>query len=370
MSNKKLVILGVVAACMVIWAVVQSQISKKPREAPSQQAYLIQGLDPADIGSIVLGADNAVTLKRTSRGFVVTNKDDYPADPKQINDLITSCLSIKVGELFTDNPKNHEDLEVTEKDARNIVKFLRGDSSVLAGVIVGKTKEQGQGSYVRLASSDKVYLTADVPWIRNRPMDYIDQKLTQIDHKDIESVTVTSPDDKYTLKAKEDSDGIELENIPAGKKLKVSDAKKVFDALTYLSFEDVKKRAGENEEFTFDKVYACKLKDSSIYTLRIAEKDKTYITCEAEYTDQTPVLKKLQEVESEEELKEKEAKLLAKEKAKKFALVHKAWIYKIPQYKADNMTKKLVDLLEDEPKPEKSEAQENTTLPEAEETEQ
>ena len=229
MSNRKLVILGVVAACMVVWAVVQSHISNKPREAPATQAYLIQGLDPADIGGILLGTgEDAVTLKRTSRGFVVTNKDNYPSDPKQINDLITSCLGIKAGELYTDNPKNHEALGVTEKDARSVVKFLKPDSSALTGIIVGKAKEQSQSSYVRLASSDKVYMASEVPWIRSGAMDYIDQKLIQLDRENIDSVTVTSPNDEYTLKAKEDNKGIELENIPAGKKLKDGDAKTVY----------------------------------------------------------------------------------------------------------------------------------------------
>ncbi len=68
----------------------------------------------------------------------------------------------------------------------------------------------------------------------------------------------------------------------------------------------------------FDREYVCTLKDSTVYALKIAKKDdKTYITCEADYTDKTPVTKD-SNVESEEELKKKEAKLLAQEGAIKF----------------------------------------------------
>lgn len=353
MSNKNLTILAVVAVCMVIWAVVQSHISHKPKIAPGKPAYLIQGLNPADIGSIVLGAgEDEVTLKRQSGRFVVVNKDNYPAQNKQINDLITKCLDIQTSQFVTDNPENHEALGVTEKDARNVVKFYQPDSSLLAGVIIGKSKEQGQSSYVRLVTSNEVYLALQVPWISSEVMSYMDQKLIEANRDDIESITVASADGKYILKRKENSEDLLLESIPAGKKLKDSDSKSVFNALTDLRFTDVKKKSTASGELTFDRQYVCRLKDSTVYTVSIAQKDeKTYITCQAEFTDTTPVTIK-KEGESEEELKKKEAKLLARDKAKEFTAKHQDWIYEIADWKAKNLTKKLSDLLEDEKKPE------------------
>jgi len=352
MGNKKLTILGVVAVCMVIWAVIQSHISNKPKTAPDKPSYLIQGLNPADIDSIVLGAgDDQVTLKRRSGYFVVVNKDNYPAETKQINDLLTNCLDIQTSQFVTDKAENHEALGLTEKDARNVVKFLKPDSSLLTGVIVGKTKEAGQGSYVRLATSDKVYVAPEVPWIRTAAMDYIAQELILANRDDIESVTVTASDGQYSLKRKENSEDLLLENIPAGKKLKDSDSKSVFHALTDIRFTDVKKKSTSGE-LTFDRQYVCRLKDSTVYTLKIAQKDdKTFVTCQAEFTDTTPVTIK-KEGESEEELKKKEAKLLARDKANEFTAGHQDWIYEIADWKAQNLTKKLSDLLEDEKKPE------------------
>ncbi len=353
MSNRKLTILGIVAVCMVVWAIIQSHISNKPKTAPGKPAYLIQGLNPAEIGSIALGTgEDQVTLKRRSGHFIVVNKDNYPAETKQINDLITKCLDIQTSQFVTDNPENHEALEVTEKDARNVVKFFKADASLFTGVIVGKTKEEGQGSYARLATSDKVYVAPEVPWIRTGAMDYIDQQLISANRDDIESVTLTAPDGQFSLKRKEDSEDLLLENIPAGKKLKDSDSKSVFNALTDLRFTDVKKKSAANGDLTFDRQYICRLKDSTVYTISIAQKDeKTYVTCQAEFTDTSPVTIK-KEGESEEELKKKEAKLLARDKAKEFTARHQDWIYEIADWKAKNLTKKLSDLLEDEPKPE------------------
>jgi len=374
MSNKNLTILGIVAVVMVLWAVVQSRISNRPGAEPTRPVYLIQGLDPSGVDSIVIGTGEAAfTLKRRQSGFVVVDKDNYPAKTSEINSLITKCLDIQTSEFVTDNPANHEDLDVTEEKARSVVKFMTADpnSSLLTGVIIGKTEELGQGSYVRLLSSDsassnKVYVTSNAPWFGGGVMDYIDKELITAKREDIESVTATCLNGQYTLKTKEGSQDIVLENIPAGKKLKSSEAQSVFTALTSLRFEDVNKISSD---MAFQKQYMCRLKDSTVYALRIAQKeDKTYVSCVAEFTDKTPVEKASVnqggEVESEEELKKKEAKLLARDNALKFTMKHQGSVYEIADWKAKNLTKELADLLEDEEKPEEAtDSDPNSVIP-------
>ena len=96
MDNRKLGILAVVAAVMVLWAVLQARLSGGRRAVPSGPTYLIQGLDPADIESITIGkGKNPIKIQRQEGRFVVANKANYPADAKQINDLITKALDIK-----------------------------------------------------------------------------------------------------------------------------------------------------------------------------------------------------------------------------------------------------------------------------------
>jgi len=370
MSNKKLTILAVVAVFMVLWAVVQSRVANKRTIQTDEIAYLIQGLDPAAIGAILLGAgDEVVSLKRQGNGFVVASKDDYPAKTSEVNSLISKCLEIKTTQLITEDPKNHEDLEVTEDKARTVVKFFKDtdpNSTVLAGVVVGKTEELGKGTYVRMLSSDstvsnRVMVAADVPWIADGATNYIEQELISAESNEIESVTVGSPSGQFTLKKEGDSDDPVLVETPVGKKLKTSDGQSVLTALTSLRFDDVKnKPAG----MTFDRHYICKLKDSTEYTLRIAKQDeKTYIACEAKFTDTTPVTKGA-DVESDEELKAKEAKLLAREAATTFNAKHQGWVYEIADYKAGNLTKELADLLEDvEPEEEVDIADPNAVVP-------
>jgi hypothetical protein len=367
MSNRKLFVLGIIAVLMVSWAVVQSRVSGRKEAEPSGPVYLVQGLNTADIGSIVLGVgEDAVTLKRGGRQFVVVNKDNYPAKAGEINSLISKCLEIQTSEFVTDNPANHEDLEVTEEKARSLIKFLKSDpnSTLLTGVAIGKSKESGQDTYVRLLSKDdsvnnKVYIAENVPWFGTDAVNFIEQELISVKRDDIASVTVNLPGGEYTLKTEPNSTNIVLENIPAGKKLKSSEARSVFTALTGFRCNDVKKQP---DDLTFDKKYVCRLADEMEYTVNIAVKDdKTYVTCSAVYTGVRPTT--IRTDESEEELKVKEAKLLADDKAKEFTAKHKGWVYEIAEYKAKNLAKELSDLLEDVEKPKDPNAVETGPLP-------
>ncbi len=347
MSNKKLTVLGIAAVLMVIWALVQARIiSNKPKAEPTGPIYLIQGLEPADIARIVVGGPNSIaTLNRITGGsFVVAEKDNYPAFADKINKLITTCLQIKTVELYSDSAASHEELRVTEETANGYAKFYRADSSLLTGIIVGKEGPRPPTGYVRLATSDKVYLVERSAWIQNEPIDYVDPKIVGVDREDVESVTVISPEGEYTLAVGEKGKGVELKNMPPGKRLKGGDYELVFDGLWDLTFDDV--CLVERKNFTFDRKFVCRLKDSTVYGLEIAQHDeRTYVTCQADFTDEIPVVNENQL--SQEQLKEIQAKLLARDRAEEFTAKHSGWAYRIYDYKAARLLYDLSDLLEE-----------------------
>lgn len=364
MSNRTLGVLAVVAAAMVLWAVVQARLSTGRRARPSGPSYLIQGLDPAGIASITVGeGDDAVKIKREGNQFVVENEGNYPADAKQINDLITQSLDIKTAELYTDNAKNHADLEVTEDKARHVVKFFKDDGTLLTGVVIGKSQDTGQGTYVRLASKDEVYLADQVPYFRSRALDYVNQEIVTAKREDVNTVTVSTPEGVYTLRSEGDGENVVMENMPAGKKLKVSDAKSVLTALMSLRFDDVNSPA-EATGLTFDHEYVARLDNTTEYRLKLAKQgDKTYLLAEASYADPTKVTINPNQPDSAEELKKKEAKLLAQEHVQKFTQRHKNWIYQIPDWKAKFLMKKQSELLEEEEKPAEEKAETPAPVP-------
>jgi len=350
MSNRKLVILGIVAALMVGLTVLQrALVDRTAAKRPREEAYLIQGLDTGAIASIVIGkGDGAARLIRRGNRFVVSDKDNYPALTKKINDLVTSCLDIRTIEWITGDAANHESLGVTEEKAQNVVKLLNKGGQIITGLVIGSSRlpelrMDKRSTYVRLISSNDVYEATNVPLLAASALDYVEKELVNIDRKDVAKVTVSGAEGSYTLRVDDSNDdNIILEDIPEGKKIKTSDCREVFLALSNLSFDDVKKESSEGDELKFDTTYVSELKDSTVYTFEIAETNgETYVKCSAEYTDKIVML-------TEGEHKENEAKLLAQEGALDFAKRHRGWLYRIPKWKAKNLTRKSADLVEEE----------------------
>jgi hypothetical protein len=353
MTNKKLIILGAVAVIMIILTVIQSYLSNRPVQSRTLDSHLIQGLDTAAIDKISLGSpDNMITLKKEDKQFHLVDKDNYPASTQKINNLITSVFEIRVNELVTDNPENFKDLDLTDETAKSIIKFLDNEHKLITEILIGKRDVAAKGDYVRLISMDgetdeKAFLSLDVPRLDLDAIDYLDNQFFKTEKKAISKVTVSGPEGMYTISSGDD-DKITLKNIPKGKKVKGTVYEDVFTAVTDLTFNDVIKESKLTDKLAFNTTYTCFLKDSGVYTFRLAEQDdKTYVKGASDYTDKSPVRVKTDGGESNEELKEKEAKLLVREASLEFNKMHSGWVYQIPNWKAANMTKKLSDLLED-----------------------
>ncbi|MHC4758460.1 MAG: DUF4340 domain-containing protein [Planctomycetota bacterium] len=353
MSNRNLTILGLTAVLMVFLAVILSQRASKPIKSQQEgPAYLIQGLNMDNVQSISCKTTTDTTvLKRIQGKFFVSNKESYPVSIPKLNDLITKVLDIRAFNKVTDDPKNFISLGVDPNSARNIVKFMDQNNELITGVIVNDSRS-GDQTHVRLLPTSDVYASGAVSWLPNAPMDFIEAQILDIQEKDIESVLVSDPNGSYTLVYDPNNDKIALEqDMPEGKKLKSSDPTTVIRALKSFRITDVMRSAKTDQSLKFDHTYICRLGNSTIYTIRIARHEgESFVKCSAEFTKEARVF--IDENETDEQLKKKEEQLLAGDAVLEFNNNHGSWIYKIAEYKADELTKKLSDLLEELPQEE------------------
>jgi hypothetical protein len=349
MSKCKLSFLAILAAVSLIAAIAVNRITHKTPQASTGSIYLIQGLSPASIDKIkIKGNDKELLLQRVGENFVVTGKDNYPAQKGSINELITGLLDVQSLEMQTSNERNYADLGVTREDADSIVEFLNKDSQTITGMIFGKRTDEGN-SYVRLVDGQDVYLCQNIPYIKTSDVDYIDRQLLDVKAEDINEVTVTDSNGlTYTLIAAKGSGDITLKTpIPQGKKLSAAH-RQVFRAVAGFRFDDVMSEKSAPEKAAFDETYICKLKDSTAYILKLAKvEDKTYAKLTASFENNEKININSTAGDSEEEIDRKRNILLAREKVHKFNKICKDWIYEIPSYKAVNMTKPLSGILED-----------------------
>ncbi|HAL45729.1 MAG: hypothetical protein A2Y12_04165 [Planctomycetes bacterium GWF2_42_9] len=349
MSDKKLSVLGILAAGSIVLALLVSQYANKSKPAASGLGAFIQGLEPANVHKIVVKqGGNTVTLERGDEGFTIAEKDGYPAAMKVVNNLFTSCSDIKTVELYTQDEKNYKDLGVTEADSQGMIEFFGADGNSITGFILGKETETGKGtlSYGRLINDKKVYILTDVPWIQGTAVEYTNQDLIYVKKENVDWVTVAGPNDSYSLVSDANGEIVTLKEVAAGKKQKDDECKQVLGALSTLRFDDVM-GADKAKDLVFDHKFNLQMKNSTLFNLELAKKGSdTYMKCKVEFTDKKAVTKE-EGVESQEALKKKEAKLLAKENALKLAATTEGWVYKLPSYMGTNLTKPLSELVED-----------------------
>jgi hypothetical protein len=353
MNDKKLMTLGIVAVIAIIAAIVVNQISKPVQSSNLVIGPLVGGLDVDQVAKIIISGDNNKTkasIVRSENRFVVAEKDNYPASAKKVNELIGQCLDIRTAELQTESADFHKDLGVTDDTAQSSITLLGADEKPILGIRISRPAENGS-AFVRLASENKVYLTLNAPSISAAPMDYIDKNLLEADSQKITEVSLTDPNGvSYVLKSADQGTTITLDTMPAGKQFKGTDYRTVFSALSNLAVEDVT-LASKMTDLKMNWKYVCKLSDSTVYTLGLGKHDKkTYLAVSAEFTDTEPVVKE-QGQESQEQLKAKEAKLLARDAAVRFGKKTFGWVYVIPDDKASYLTKDVRTLTEDIPAP-------------------
>ena len=152
MSDKKLALLGIFAVVMAGLAILQHQLGRNAHTADFSGSALIEGLDIDAVATIHVAGDGGaqtVTLVRDNDRFVVSDKDNYPADVAKINRLINQCLDIQTTEKITSNPANHGDLKVTEDIALYRIGFLNSDGAPIVTLLLSDADPETNMAKIR-----------------------------------------------------------------------------------------------------------------------------------------------------------------------------------------------------------------------------
>ncbi len=422
LSDTKVLVLATVALAMVAATVSLYYFSGRTEMGFTPGGILLEGFQPNKIQAVEISrGDDSVKMVRRKTKFFITNITAgngvmYPANPKDVNELLSNCADIKLASKITENSELHPQLGVADQPPKKekadeedddfekpvVVRFLDGDGKLLYGLVKGKSADRGSGSYVRLVGKDTVYTSEDWISLDYTPTDYIEKELTDFAEDDVQEVTVTLADEKYTVGRNEDGD-IELRDIPKGKTAKEHDVKSVFRALAGLSFDEVYPASDEAVKgLQWNGVYTCVLKDDKhlSYTARVAkklknpekeekkpetapagqpaskpadedEKDKDYlyyVKVSAQGPSEAELQKAVDEANkalaeakkagktiSKEESKKKTAALDANETAKEFNALHTHWVYKISEWKAEDLCQPVAELVEDKEEEKKPE---------------
>jgi hypothetical protein len=393
MSKKSLAILAIITLVIVgaAWYLTEQRLPKTELAKRPLYPELLNHVN--DIARIeVKTKDQDTVLVKQGEQWVIENRSRYPALFEKVRGAVLAIADLKILEGKTKNKELYprlgvEDIETQGASSRQVVLIDQGGQP-LAALIVGKkrTATSGRGIpafYVRKVGEPQALLVKgaleDLP---EKPIDWTDQSLLNIDAKRIRAITIEPPGQGPLQIHRKDAgtQDFTLDNILKGTKLKSQTALNgLASTLEFLQFEDVVARAGFTPPpnptvttlRTFDgliaKVTTANLNDKAHASFEFAydaeaaaQAKETPATEETKPSADAAAKPTASNQPATAETPKTEAKPSVEEEAAKLNEKTRDWVYILPGYKATLLTKTLSDLTAPEPKAEEAKKEEET----------
>lgn len=223
-----------------------------PRDQGRVGQVLMPNVDPADVYRIeVVTPEHSVTLEtKDGSNWTVAQQDNFPVDIKKVKRLFLKLTTDKLAHKVSDDPSELGTLGVLTKKENGgklekgktgkLIRILDKQGKQLFAIVMGNhRKGEGAmtfgGTYVRYPGDNAVYLISDTVAEDERPADWIDNTVLDVDAKKaLESIRVENPHER-AVELTRDKPGApwKLAGMPADK-LDPGQANAVADQLAGL----------------------------------------------------------------------------------------------------------------------------------------
>lgn len=227
MQNRNLLILAGAAALMLVAGLLLTSQQAPQSDARAADQPLLPAfstkLDQLDSVTITEGGGKvAIELKREGERWVVANKAGYPADTGQLRSYLGKLGDAKLREQKTANPERHatlgvEDVETT--DARGLLVTLGGIDPPIK-LITGSLSTAGAaGTFVRFAGDNQSWLASGSLRPETALTNWVSAEIVNLPANRLKSTRITAPDGAVLTVAKnapEDANWA-IQDLPRGK---------------------------------------------------------------------------------------------------------------------------------------------------------
>lgn len=348
-----ILVIALVAALVVVW----TQPSQSPQSAeetanPLFVPELEAQFDKLSMVTVMTaGGQTVVTLNRNGEVWTVAEKGDYPADTEVLAELLRGLAEARQVERKTSKPEWYDRLgveDVGNEEATGVRVDLAGlDAPV--GVIVGHTNP-GAGRITYLRRSDQ-----STSWAVDREIEpprevlsWVEQEILDLDQSRIQSVTVHHPDGETLVVGKEtpQAEQFAVEGVPEGRALESEwEAEATASALSELTLDDVLP-AADGEADTADRVTAEYRTFEGLLIEAVLEKrdDRNLLRLYARAEPERAVETESEATEGGQPAELAEKDTVAREAERLNERLH-PWVFVIGNYAAENISKRMEDVL-------------------------
>lgn len=231
--NRKSFLIFTAVTVVVAAAAIAVGYSSRPAAPPRAGAKLFPQFEAqaTSIQSLtVTQGSKTVTINRTADGWVIADKNNFPAQSDLVRKAVVALSEMQTFEPKTIEPARYDKLQVEDpagKDAKSkLLTFKDKDGKVLASVIVGRANTNAPGGqervYVRKPDDKQAWLATGDPAVKADVADWMDKALVDIKGERVKEVTLTTAANATmtVAKAKLEDKDYALANVPEGRKTK------------------------------------------------------------------------------------------------------------------------------------------------------
>jgi hypothetical protein len=251
MSARVLVVLLVLLAVLGGGALLyqQQEAARRPQNAATLGQPLFKALQASEIASIrIVEPERTLTLERKESGWVIAERDGFPADLNAVRGFVLKALELKIGQSEPIGEKDRARLNLDASGTQ--VQFRGAGGKALGQLIVGKKyfKREPQnpnnapadGRFVqRPEQPGTVYIVSDpLEQASASSAAWIDRTAFKVEK--VKALQVRYPDGGgWRIERSGDNADWKLDGAQAGEKLDVAKANAASYTLSLLELADV-----------------------------------------------------------------------------------------------------------------------------------
>ncbi len=247
MNSRHVSILAIVALLAVLAAFWSTSIRDNGRATAN--AYLVPGLNEninnvSELRVITAGGNTSATLRKTDSGWVVVERAGYPADAGKLRKSLLDLANARLVELRTSNPELYGRLgveDIASEDAQGVRIEIDGLEQPVA-IIIGNPESGRSATNVRHADAEATWLVTGALSLEKEPTQWLNKTLLEVPRDRVYTAHIRHPDGTEVRIHKDEPGGGDfvVDNMPAGRELKYATvANGIGAAIIALAMEDL-----------------------------------------------------------------------------------------------------------------------------------
>ena len=227
----------------------QQERSRRPANAGTLGQPLLKDLKVSEVASIRIVEPKAtLTLQRKEEGWVIAERDGFPADLGKVRGFVLQALGLKVGQSEPIGDPDRARLNLDQSGTQ--VEFDAADGKALAKLVVGRKyfrrevenpeKASADGRFVMLPADPKTVLIVSDPLRQASATsaDWLDRRSFKVEK--LKSLEVRYADgSRWRIERPADNAGWKLAGAGPGEKLDIGRANSASYSLGLLELADV-----------------------------------------------------------------------------------------------------------------------------------